>query len=352
MTEDLLFLDRAAVMACAADVDLCEATAWALGHHAEGATRMPAEGYLPWTNDAGGQCRSLAMLGAVEPPGGTPVRGVKIINAATTNPALGAERAGGVSLLFDQHTARPVLMAEAGWLSAARTAAYTMVSLRHLGPREWDALSVIGCGTLARAHLELLGTQFPQAKSVHLYDTDPERAADLAKWLGQHCPQLHPQIAPSARAAVGAARVVVTTTTVDTGFVPAAWLEPGTFVAHVSLSDLLPDAFVTAEAIYVDDVDLVAENPRRTLGALLRDGLVAAPGVTPRRGDATGEGAAVPEVNGTLGQVIAGRIEAVRPHRGHVISNPFGMAILDVALLEAVHQAALRRGTGQRLCLY
>ncbi len=352
MTEDLLFLDRAAVIACAAQMDLCETTARALGHHAEGAVRMPAEGYLPWTNEAGGQCRSLAMLGAVEPPGEVPVRGVKIINAATTNPALGAERAGGVSLLFDHRTARPVVIAEAGWLSAARTAAYTMVSLRHLGPTEWDALSIIGCGTLARAHLTLLETQFPQAETVHLYDTDPTRAANLAEWLGRHYPRLHTHIAPSAQAAVGATRVVVTTTTVDTGFVPATWLNPGTFIAHVSLSDLLPDAFVTAEALYVDDVALVADNPRRTLGALLRDGLITAPGTGPQNGNIPGGGAAVPEVNGTLGQVIAGRIPAVRPHHGHVISNPFGMAILDVALLEAVHQVALRAGIGQRLCLY
>lgn len=351
VTEDLLFLDRATLLACAADVDVCETIARALRHHAEGAVHIPAEGYLPWSNDEGAYCRSLAMLGALEPKGGTPVRGVKLINAATSNPGLGMERAAGISLLFDHHTARPVVIAEAGWLSAARTAAYTMVSLRHLGPTRWDSLGVIGCGTLARLHLELLADAFPQARTVHLYDRDPARAELLARWVARNCPQLRAAVAPSARACVGASPVVVTTTTADTGYLPAAWLEPGTFVAHVSLADLLPDAFLTAEALFVDDVDLVVENPRRVLGALVRDGLVGASGDA---APAAGDSRAAPErvLNGTLGQVLTGQAEAVRPGDGHVISNPFGMAILDVALLDAVHRVAVDRELGQRLRLY
>ncbi|MEU9984715.1 Gfo/Idh/MocA family oxidoreductase [Streptomyces sp. NPDC050856] len=356
MSEELLFLDRAAVLECAAEVDPCEVVGDVLRQHAEGAVTMPAEGYLPWTNDTGAYCRSLAMLGAVEGPGRPPVRGVKLINAATSNPALGRERAAGVGVLFDHHTARPLVIAEAGWLSAARTAAYTMVSLRHLGPPEWDALAVVGCGTLARVHLELLVRSFPGAKAVHLHDRDPARAADLAEWTGRHCPGLQAHIADSARAAVQAASVVVTTTTTDTGYLPAAWLRPGTFVAHVSLADLLPDAFLTAEALYVDDLTLVADNPRRVMGALIRDGRLAAPAPAGRAGGGAGSGerdrAPAREITGTLGQVLTGRVPAVRPGTGHVISNPFGMAVLDVALLDAVHAVAARRGIGRRLRLY
>ncbi|MEU6669545.1 hypothetical protein [Streptomyces sp. NPDC046727] len=126
------------------------------------------------------------------------------------------------------------------------------------------------------------------------------------------------------------------------GYLTAAWLRPGTFVAHVSLSDLLPDALLGAQALYVDDVDLVADNPRRVLGTLMRDGRVTArePGPVGGRG-----------INGTLGQVLAGVVPAVRPGPGHVVSNPFGMAVLDVALLGAVHEVALRHKSGRRLRL-
>ncbi|MGW0393048.1 ornithine cyclodeaminase family protein [Streptomyces sp. NPDC003042] len=343
MTEELLFLDRAAVLECAAEVDVCQVVADALVRHARGAVTLPTEGYLPWTNEAGAYCRSLAMLGALAGDDGPPIRGMKLINAATSNPAHGRERAAGISVLFDHHTARPLVIAEAGWLSAARTAAYTMVSLRHLGPPQWDALTVIGCGTLARTHLELLEESFPQAGTVHFYDADPGRAAALAEWTAHHRPRLRTVQQPDARTAVQAAPVVVTVTTTDQGYLPAAWLRPGTFVAHVSLADLLPDALLTAQALYVDDVGLVADNPRRVLGALMREGHVTArpPGPAQGRG-----------IDGTLGQVLAGEVPAVRPSTGHVISNPFGMAVLDVALLHAVHEAAVDRKAGRTLRLY
>ncbi|MDJ1131426.1 ornithine cyclodeaminase [Streptomyces iconiensis] len=334
MTEQLTFLDRATVLDCAAEVDLCGVVEDTLRSHARGSVVLPAEGYLPWTNDAGAYCRSLAMLGAVEGPDGGTVRGVKIINAATSNPQLGRERAAGLCVLFDHDTARPLVLAEAGWLSAARTAAYTMVSLRHLGPRAWDALTVIGCGTLARIHVELLRTAFPEVRTVHLYDQLPERSKELAEELRRSRPELSVRLAPEARTAVESAPVLVTTTTTAEGYVPAAWLAPGSFVAHVSLADLLPDAFETAEKLYVDDVELVADNPRRILGGLLGQGRIARASLS------------------TLGEVLTGRAPAVRPGAGHVISNPFGMAILDVALLGAVHEVAARRQLGRTLTLF
>lgn len=96
--------------------------------------------------------------------------------------------------------------------------------------------------------------------------------------------------------------------------VQLSWLKPGTFVAHVSLDDLRANVFDGAGAIYVDDRRLVVENPRRILGALLRAD--------------TGR----PRITGTLGEVLSGTAEAIRPGDGIVVSNPFGMSILDLAL--------------------
>ncbi|MGW0467803.1 ornithine cyclodeaminase family protein [Streptomyces sp. NPDC003027] len=346
MREELLFLDRHAVRECAARVDLCAVTEEILRRHAEGRTTLPSEGYLPWTNTEGAYCRSLAMLGSIDAQDGRPAAyGVKLINAATSNPAHGLERAAGVSMVFDPETARPTVLAEAGWLSAARTAAYTMVSLRHLGPADWDALTVIGCGTLARAHLDLLAAAFPGVDQVHLHDLDRTRALALAGWAREHHPRLRVRVHEETEKAVRAAPVLLTTTTTDRGYIPAHWLASGTFVAHVSLDDLLPDVFSTAQALYVDDVSLVAENPRRVLGRLMGEGYV----LPPSHGPSSGEGR---PLEGTLGQVLTGAVPAVRPSTGHVVSNPFGMSVLDVGLLAQVRQVAEREGLGQRLSLF
>jgi ornithine cyclodeaminase len=349
MSEQLLFLDREAVLTCLAHVDVCAETARVLRRHAEGRVALPPEGYLPWTNGEGAYCRSLAMLGAVEDDEGPPLRGIKIINAATSNPSHGRERAAGLAMLFDPDTARPRVLAEAGWLSATRTAAYTMVSLRHLGPEQWDAATFIGCGMLARVHVGLLVATFPRTTRVHLHDTDPRRAEDLAGWIRERYPHLTVRVEPGARQAVAAAPVVVTTTTADRGYLPAAWLTPGTFVAHVSLADLLPDAFLTAQAVFVDDVALVADNPRRALGRMMREGQITD---SVPKGRAHGHDPTGRPLDGTLGQVLIGERPAVRPTGSHVISNPFGMAVLDVGLLGAVYEAAVRRGLGRTLTLY
>lgn len=57
-------------------------------------------------------------------------------------------------------------------------------------------------------------------------------------------------------------------------------------------------------------------------------------------------------LDGTLGQVLGGQRPAIRPGSGFVVSKPFGMAILDVALIDAVHRVALDLGPGHSLTLH
>ena len=343
--EDILFLDRQAVTACLNRIDLLGVTEQALLDQAAGNTLIPAEGYLAWDNSTGAYSRAIAMLGALRRSGG-PVYGMKLINASVGNPAKGLERAGGLSFLFDPETARPVLIAEAGYLSAMRTAAYTMVSLRHLGPQRWDAVSLIGTGTLARAHVDLLAAAFPEVGRVTVTDISAGRAAECASWAAQAHPRLPVTVAGSAREALAAAPVTITVTTSSESYIPAGWIRPGSFLAHVSLADLTEEVFLGAEAIYGDDLELIVDNPRRILGRLLADGAVTLPSI--REAPRTGFGRAV---TGTLGQVLAGTAPSIRPGDGYVVSNPFGMSILDVALIDAVYQAALGQETGQRLRL-
>lgn len=335
----MLVLDRPMVERCLADVDVLAVVENCLRAHHRRNTELPDEGYLTWTNAKGAYSRSVAMLGAVREPG-RDIFGLKVINAATSNPESGLDRAGGVAFLFDPQTARLRLMAEAGSLSALRTAAYTAVSLRYLGPEEPDSVSVLGCGALARMHLRVLEAAVPSLTTARVYDVVPERAAGLADWAARQIPRLRVEVAPDAAACAAGSEILITVTVSGTPYLPASWLSRPTFIAHVSLDDLLPEVFAGASAIFVDDEEMVAANPRRILGSLIRDGAVGRSGSP-----------ASPRVAGSLGQVIEGEIPAVRPSDGHVISNPFGLAILDVALLAAVAEAAHRRGEGVHLNL-
>jgi len=324
----LRVLRRDDVLAAATDVDPVASVQATLLAHARGATTLPDEAYLPWhTPSTGAFARSLALPGAVW--GDRPAVGLKVINSSLDNPERGLPRAQGWTFLFDPDTARPVAMLEAAWISATRTAAYTVLSARLLAAPGLDRIAVLGCGALAESHLDLLGAEYPGA-SVVVHDLDPARARAFAA-------RRRTDVADDARAAVEGAGLVVCTTTTTTGYIALDWLAPGALVAHVSLDDVLPDVVAGADLVVVDDWDLVATDDRRLLGRMLREGTLAAPG-EPKPGPRTGDA--------TMADVVGGAHPGRARDTDVVLSNPFGMGVLDVALAADVHDAALARNLG------
>lgn len=330
--EAFRILTRGDVRGALARADPVATIEAALRAHAEGRTVLPAEAYLPWRNAQGAYCRSLAMPGGLfdsDPP----ILGMKLINAAVSNPAAGIARAGGFTVAFDPETGRPSLLAEGALISALRTACYTVASLRVLGPVDFNRMAILGCGYLAQVHVELIERYFGEVTHLDLHDVRAAAAQALAgHWT--RLPGRTATVHEQPRTAVAEAPVVLTLTTSDTPYLLEHWLPKEVFVAHVSLDDLTAEVLQDAE-IFVDDIDLVRDNPRRILGRLLNEG-----GILER--PAAGQAGLL----GTLGQVLIGAIPSSRPDGRRVISNPFGMAVLDLALLRVVQQAAVDQDLG------
>jgi len=134
-------------------------------------------------------------------------------------------------------------MAEAGYLSAARTSAYSVLSTDLLGPPTWDSASFSGCGTQATMHLDMTVSRFPVLDTVYLFDLDRTRTEAFAAAICRKHLRLQVVASPSVQDAVGAAPVIITVTTSTTPHIPAHWITAGSFVAHVSLDDLTPVHF-------------------------------------------------------------------------------------------------------------
>jgi ornithine cyclodeaminase len=338
--ERLLYLDRSDVVRCLQDIDPVAVVAAALRDHHAGRTVLPSEAYMPWTNDAGAYTRSIGMPGAVLPAGAERAYGMKVINASVTNPRTGLERAGGLGLCFDPQTARVTAVMEVGVLSAVRTAAVTALALEAVGWPNPSSVAVIGCGTQARLHVALLLHRCRNGLPLLvLHDVRPGAADALAAHLGERYPDLECTAAGTAATAMADAEVVLLLTTAATGYVPPSWIPPTSVVVNVSLSDLTDEVFLNAKRIYVDDVGLIRDNPRRPLGRLLNEGRLA---------ERAGPGR--PGITATLGELLAAGVDGPdRPGDGYVVVNPFGLGVLDVALFDAVRRCAEATGVGQWL---
>jgi N-[(2S)-2-amino-2-carboxyethyl]-L-glutamate dehydrogenase len=130
---------------------------------------------------------------------------------------------------------------------------------------------------------------------------------------------------PSRRSAGG---LIVTVTTTTTPYLRHEWLQPGALLVNVSLDDPLPEVFLRADKLFVDDWNLIAADEHRLLGRLLREGTIA-------RADDT-----------ELGRLLAGAQHG-RSHPDEiVVVTPFGLAIEDLAVAKQVYAFATASGLG------
>ncbi|MEU8525757.1 MULTISPECIES: ornithine cyclodeaminase [Streptomyces] len=305
--------------------------------HAEQRTVLPEESCLRWTNDQGESCRSLNMPGLVEIDGRR-FAGTKIINASLGNPDRGLARAEGVVLLFDLTTARPVCIMPAARVSATRTAAVSILAAELSWARPTRSVAVVGTGALADAHLALALRRWPSLRTVRLHDRVPERAALLAERLRAAHPDVAFDVTATAEQAVREAELVIPATTTTTGYIPAEWIAEGAVVVNVSLDDLLPDVFTTADKVIVDDWSLVAADTTRLLGRMHRAGDVLPP---PRARADDEDRPHTVAVAAELCDIISGTASPRTSDTDRVVINPFGMSLHDVAVAGKLHTAHL-----------
>jgi ornithine cyclodeaminase/alanine dehydrogenase-like protein (mu-crystallin family) len=323
--DTILYLSGSDVAAALEHIDVIGTVGAALTAHGRGETILPAEAYLGWEHD-GETLRSLCMPASVDS-----LPGLKIINANPANPARGLPRASGLTLLFEPGSARPLCIMEGARISCLRTAAVTAIATELLAVAPVERLALIGAGALARCHLQLLPSRLPQLQEIRVYDQARERASALAT---NHSLS----VCDTAEQAIRGAHLIVTLTTTTTAYIRYAWLQAGALLVNVSLDDPLPDVFLRADKLFVDDWNLIAADEHRLLGRMLRDGTIAKHG---RRG--------VRAIDGELGQLLASGRRGRSDPDEIIVVNPFGLAIEDLAIAKHVYRHATRVGLGTSL---
>ncbi|HEX3111520.1 MAG TPA: 2,3-diaminopropionate biosynthesis protein SbnB [Thermoanaerobaculia bacterium] len=312
---DLTIISGSAVRQILEDDDLVlRAVTDAYLAHARGQTQTP--GTQPLYANGG---RFFAMPASIEDE--RPIIGVKWVASFVRNVSAGAERAAAMLIVNDAMTGKPVAIVDGTVISAKRTAAAAAVALRGLAGTEAPAsLALVGCGPINYEILRFIAHLFPLQR-VLLVDLDPSRVDRFANRVKSEFPQITPSAA-SLDQALEEADVVSFATNATTPYVPSLPKRSFT-VLHISLRDLAPEIIAGAYNV-VDDVEHVCS---------ARTSVHLAEQATGTRDF----------IRGTIPDLLNGTFRYERPDVPTIVS-PFGMAILDLAVLREV----LAHSTGDR----
>jgi ornithine cyclodeaminase len=333
----VLVLSRSEIERICGLVDPVSAVREALLLHAAGETCLPAEAYMAWEEPGGGRARTLNMPGLVG--GNINAVGTKIINGNPGNIARGLPRASGLTLLFERTSARIMCMLDAAFISALRTAAVSLLCVGRLHVSAPLRLGVCGAGYLARHHALLLAARC-RIDEIAIYDLKRERAEGLCEDLRAQV-QATIAVPDSIEELVTNATCLITATTTVEPYIPYETIRPGTLLINISLDDFHSDVFMRADRLYVDDWSLISADQHRLLGRLIREGKIVR-----SRCDVAGGARAI---DGTIGELLSGACRGRTSEDEIILVNPFGMAIEDIAVAQAVYLKAVEQNVGYQI---
>lgn len=301
--------------------------------HARDEFVQPLKPYLRWRGDKNHIAdRIIAMPAYVG--GENPSAGLKWVGSKHDNPsANGLERASALVILNDPETHYPIAVMEGSLISGMRTAAVTSLAAFYLARRNFNSVSCIGCGPIARMQLQTILEQFSSVSKICLFDLNPKATDNLITEIKTKFPEVDYQSVTSAEEAVRSSEVVITCTVTDKPYIPYDWLQKGSFVSNVSIMDLHKDVFLKANKVVVDDWEQ-SNREKKIINQLVVEGLFSRE-----------------KVHAELGKIIDGSCPGRESDEEIIILNPMGMAIEDVACAQMIYQKAINENIGTSLSL-
>ena len=223
------------------------------------------------------------------------------------------------TLLMSMKTGQPLLLCDAGELTAARTAATTAVAVDALAPANAQRLAIIGSGKVAQAHLHYVKT-LREWQSISVYSPslleDPETQAVLRTTA----PQL--KIADSREAAIAEADVIMLCTSSAGPVIDPAELSKPALITSISTN--APRAHEVPPGS-LNDMQVFCDYRQTTPGSA-GEMLIAA----------EQHGWHKESIVGDLADLLSDKVP--RPdYQRHVFFRSIGLGLEDIALANAVY---------------
>ena len=264
----------------------------------------------------------LALMPALDSEGS--VLGTKLVTVLPGNTAKGLPSHQAAIVLFDPASGALVAVTDGRYITEARTAAVSAVSVRHMARRDARVLAIIGSGVQAHSHLEAL----PLVRDFGEIRAWSPHAARLREFVAGR------NVTPceSAEQAVRDADVIVLATSSITPVIDDAWVAPGSHVIAVGAcrpTHREVDSRLVARALVVVDSRAAAMREAGDILLAIEDGLIG------------------PEhVHAELGEVAGGAKAGRRDDEQVTLFKSLGLAIEDVVSAGLAYRRARAAGCG------
>lgn len=140
----------------------------------------------------------------------------------------------GIVILFGAQHGEPLMLFDAGEITAIRTAAASALATRLLAREDAQRLAIIGSGEQARRHIEAI-LLVRNISRIDIWSRNAAHAESLATMVSDRY-KIPIHIAPTAQAAVKEADIICTVTASKEPVIHGDWIAKGTHINAVGSS--------------------------------------------------------------------------------------------------------------------
>ncbi len=160
--------------------------------------------------------------------------GIKVISVFHGNREAGLPSHQGVVMLFDAQYGQPLMLFDAGEITAIRTAAASAVATRLLSRENSERLAIIGSGEQAKRHIEAM-LLVRKIKQVNLWSRNEKNAKELAEKISsQYKIAIH--VTKNVKETVKHADIICTVTSSKEPVLMGEWIAAGAHINAVGAS--------------------------------------------------------------------------------------------------------------------
>lgn len=238
---------------------------------------------------------------------------------------------GNLVILSDTQTGSPIAIVGATNITAMRTAGgHGVVQAKYLSNPEPEILTVIGCGTQAKAGIRGFVAQFPSLRQIRLFSRSHAPMEQVKRELVD---RVEVVLCDSPAEAVKGSRLILMASGAQETLVTREMVRPGTTIIGIEgFRDLDPQIGKTADKWYlgyrVPDADILRSPKLNPHGMLTEQ-----------------------DVFGDMTELLAGKVPGREREDEIIVSTHMGMGAHDVVCADIVYQRARQKGIGQSLVL-